>query len=81
MVQPQKNPMSRRDRRAESEAEPLAISLKTLARQLDAGRSSVRRWLKDSGIHPISVGRGRKGAIRYRWSEVEAWLQSRPEIE
>ena len=48
---------------------------------LDAGRSSVRRWLKDAGIQPIAMGDGPKSAIRYRWQDVEAWLASRNAVE
>lgn len=55
----------------------LTVSLKTLAQMLDAHRSSVRRWLQEAGIRPIVLGRGRNGAIRYRWHEIEAWLNSR----
>jgi hypothetical protein len=55
----------------------LAVSLQTLARLLDAHRSSVRRWLSEAGIHPVTVGRGRNGAIRYRWEDVRAWLATR----
>jgi hypothetical protein len=61
--------------------ERLTVSLKTLATLLDVHRSSVRRWLCDAGIHPIVFGRGRNGAIRYRWREVEAWLASRASVE
>ena len=57
------------------------VSLKTLARELDAHRSSVRRWLRDADIRPISLGQSRKGAIRYLWSEVEAWLLTRERVE
>lgn len=58
-----------------------AVSLKAIADLLDTTRSSARRWLKEAGIRPISLGRGAKGAIRYRWSEVEAWLKSRQYVE
>lgn len=61
--------------------ERLTVSLKTLAALLDANRSSVRRWLREAGIHPIVFGRGRNGAIRYRWREVEEWLASRAPVE
>jgi phage terminase Nu1 subunit (DNA packaging protein) len=61
--------------------ERLTVSLKTLASLLDAHRSSVRRWLREAGIHPIVFGRGRNGAIRYRWREVEEWLASRAPVE
>lgn len=59
----------------------LAVSLGTLSQMLDAGRSSVRRWLAEAGIRPIAVGQGAKGAIRYRWSEVEARLESRENVK
>ena len=60
---------------------PLAISLKTLATRLDAHRSSVRRWLREAGIQPIAVSDQKNGAIRYRWSDVEAWLASREYVD
>lgn len=55
----------------------LTVSLKTLALMLDAHRSSVRRWLQQAGIRPIALGRGRNGAIRYRWRDVQQWIESR----
>jgi predicted DNA-binding transcriptional regulator AlpA len=58
-----------------------AISLKTVAELLDTTRSSARRWLQEAGVCPRSLGRGAKGAIRYRWTEVEAWLRSRQHVE
>ena len=58
-----------------------AVSLKAIADLLDTTRSSARRWLKEAGIRPISLGRGAKGAIRYRWADVEAWLKSRQYAE
>ena len=54
----------------------LTVSLKTLAGLLDAHRSSVRRWLDEAGVQPIVLGRGRNGAIRYRWRDIEDWLES-----
>ena len=62
-------------------AEHLTVSLKTLAKHLDAHRTSVRRWLQEAGIKPVAVGRGRKGAIRYRWAEVRDWLESLPYVD
>ena len=59
----------------------LTVSLKTLARLVDAHRSSVRRWLQQAGIRPIALGKGRNGAIRYRWIEVKTWLETREHIE
>jgi hypothetical protein len=56
-------------------ATPILVNLKTLAKQLDAHRSSIRRWLSEAGIQPVAVGNGPKGAIRYRWPDVEAWLK------
>ena len=61
--------------------ELLTVSLKTLAQKLDAHRSSVRRWLSEAGIRPIVLGRGRNGAIRYRWSDVDEWLELREYME
>jgi len=58
-----------------------AVSLKAIANLLDTTRSSARRWLREAGVRPISLGRGAKGAIRYRWTEVEAWLRSRQHVE
>ena len=59
----------------------LAVSLKTISTLVDAHRSSVRRWLQEAGVHPIAVGRGRNGAIRYRWSDIQKWLDSRDYVE
>jgi len=61
--------------------ERLTVSLKTLAELLDAHRVSVRRWLRDASIQPIALGRGRNGAIRYHWNEVEAWLASLERVD
>lgn len=59
----------------------LTVSLKTLSGLLDAHRSSVRRWLKDAGVKPIAMGRGKNGAIRYKWKDVESWLDSQHYVE
>jgi len=59
----------------------LTVSLKTLAFRLDAHRSSVRRWLTEAGIRPVALSREKNGAIRYRWSDVEAWLASREYVD
>ncbi len=61
--------------------ERLAVSLKTLAQLLDAHRGSVRRWLREAGIQPIAIGRGRNGAIRYHWKEIETWLASLERVD
>ena len=57
------------------------VSLKSIAELLDTTRSSARRWLREAGIRPIAIGRGAKGAIRYRWCDIEAWLGSRQHVE
>jgi len=57
--------------------ERLTVSIKTLAKLLDAHRSSVRRWLIQAGVRPIAMGRGHNGAIRYHWSDIKVWLQTR----
>jgi hypothetical protein len=80
------NPIKRQRPKNDSDAwtppaEFRAVSLKAIADLLDTTRSSARRWLKEAGIRPISLGRGAKGAIRYRWTEVEAWLKSRQHVE
>jgi len=69
------------ERQLDKEKQRLTISLKTLAQELDAHRSSVRRWLREAGIHPIALGRGRNGAIRYRWHDVKDWLDSRDYVQ
>jgi hypothetical protein len=65
----------------DSTAQRLTVSLKTLAAMLDTGRSSVRRWLRQAGVQPIAMSDGPKSAIRYRWRDVEAWLESREHVE
>lgn len=73
---------ARPDRKPAAEPLPrLTVSLKTLAAMLDAHRSSVRRWLTEAGVRPIVVGRGRNAGIRYRWPDIERWLNSREEID
>ena len=52
------------------------VSLKALAQILDTTRTSARRWLQEAGVQPLAIGRGRNGAIRYRWRDVEVWLES-----
>ena len=73
------NPVSKTE--TDRDSERLAVSLKTLAEQLDSTRSSVRRWLREAGIQPIAIGRGRTGAIRYRWSDVREWIESRSYVD
>jgi len=68
-------------RQSIDDSQRLTVSLKTLAQMLDAHRSSVRRWLQQAGIRPIVLGRGRNGAIRYRWRDVQEWLESREQAE
>ncbi len=60
---------------------PLTVSLKTLALRLDAHRSSVRRWLHEAGVRPISMSDAKNGAIRYRWADIEHWLASRNAVD
>jgi len=59
----------------------LVVSLKSLSVLLDAHRSSVRRWLQEAGIRPIAIGRGKNGAIRYKWKDIEIWLDSREYVD
>lgn len=64
-----------------SSGERLTVSLRTLAEMLDAHRSSVRRWLTDAGVRAVLVGRGRNAAVRYRWQDIERWLETLEEID
>jgi len=57
------------------------LSLKSIAELLDTTRTSARRWLKEAGIKPISLGQGANGAIRYKWKDIELWLRSREHVE
>ena len=68
-----------RKERADNE-ERIVVSLKTLARLLDAHRTTVHRWLKKDGIRPIVFGQGRKGAVRYWWRDIQQWLDSRERV-
>lgn len=52
------------------------VSVKTLASELDASGTPVRRWLQEAGIDPVVIGRGRNGAVRYFWSDVQRWVDS-----
>ena len=56
------------------------VSLKAMAKVLDTTRTSARRWLREAGVRPVAIGRGRNGAIRYRWREVQSWLDSRQAV-
>jgi predicted site-specific integrase-resolvase len=57
------------------------VSLKSIAELLDTTRSSARRWLKEAGIRPVALSRGAKGAIRYKWKDIEDWLNSLEYVE
>lgn len=52
------------------------VSLKALAQMLDTTRTSARRWLQEAGVQPVAIGRGRNGAIRYRWRDVQTWMEN-----
>ena len=56
------------------------ITLKRLASRLDADRSSIRRWLDEAGVNPIAMGNGPRSAIRFKVSDIETWLNSRPKV-
>ncbi|MFA9478921.1 helix-turn-helix transcriptional regulator [Phycisphaerales bacterium AB-hyl4] len=79
---PQRGPSGgRRPSGEDAPANGRLVSLKTLAEMWDADRSTVRRWLKAADIEPVAIGRGRNGAIWYRWHEIEAWLDSLEHVE
>lgn len=67
--------------REPDDATPLTVSLGTLAHRLDAHRSSVRRWLRQAGVRPISMSDAKNGAIRYRWTDIEHWLATRDVVD
>lgn len=56
------------------------VSLGTLAKRFDADPSSVRRWLRDAGVEAVAFSDGPRSAIRFRETEVEAWLAGRPKV-
>lgn len=56
------------------------VSLKTVAQMVDAHRSTVRRWLEEDGVEPVSMSHGRNGAIRYRMMDIEAWIATRDSV-
>lgn len=73
--------MSNRGEDKDLKPRRVLVSLKTLAQMLDTHRCSVRRWLKEAGIHPVAIGRGRNGVIRYRWIDVKTWLDRLEQVE
>lgn len=73
--------MTRRTASQNDNTELRIVSLKSISELVDAHRSTVRRWLTEAGIHPVSVGRGRTGAIRYRWPDIERWLSSLEQVD
>ena len=50
------------------------VSLKSLATMWDCHRETARRRLREAGIQPVALGRGKNGAIRFRSSEVEEFV-------
>lgn len=61
-----------------SDAIPEYCSAETIARELDCSASTVHAYVK-RGILPQPVKRGALG--RWKWSEVERWMQSSPNAE
>lgn len=57
------------------------VSLKSIAKLVDAHRASVRRWLDEERIRPLVMGRGRNAAIRHRRSDIKRWLEQLEEID
>jgi predicted DNA-binding transcriptional regulator AlpA len=48
-----------------------------LAEFLKIDEETLRRWRQTGGGPRYLNLHGDKGAVRYRWSEVESWLKSR----
>ncbi|MEX2216529.1 MAG: hypothetical protein WD768_20620 [Phycisphaeraceae bacterium] len=65
---------------SETQAARQFVALKTLAQQLDADPSSVRRWLRASEIQPVVLSDGPRPAIRFKVDEINAWLSARESI-
>ena len=53
------------------------VSLRQIAEELGISRQSARRYLDQAGIHPVMLGSGRNGAIRYPLGEVRSWLSAK----
>lgn len=56
------------------------VSLKTIAKQVEAHRSTVRRWLSEAGVQPLAFGSGPKGGLRYRWTDIVTWVETRAKV-
>ena len=76
MTRPKRKTQEASTNRGNPLGEYQTVSLRSVAELLDTSRSSARRWLREAGIRPVSVGRGRKGAIRYRMGDVREWMES-----
>jgi excisionase family DNA binding protein len=50
------------------------LTVKEVAEQLQVCRASIYLWLKDGFPQPLKFGR----ASRWRASELEEWLRTRP---
>lgn len=51
------------------------ISAYIVAKRLGVKRAEVYDWLRTSS--PVPAYRVGKNALRFRWSEVQAWLEER----
>ena len=56
------------------------VSLKTIAKQIEAHRSTVRRWLTEAGIQPLAFGSGPNGGLRYLWTDIVKWIETRARV-
>jgi hypothetical protein len=81
MKSPPPDRTTQKDKHPEAKHDRLTVSLKTLSHLMDVHRSSIRRWLNEAGIQPITFGQGRNTAIRYRWEEIQQWLDTRPRVQ
>lgn len=51
------------------------ISAHILARRLGVKRGEIYEWLRTT--NPIPAYRVGKSALRFRWAEVQSWLEGR----
>jgi predicted DNA-binding transcriptional regulator AlpA len=53
------------------------LTTKELCERLKITRQALQNW-RDKGIMPLPLRVPGRAFIRWRWSEIEAWLQQDP---
>jgi excisionase family DNA binding protein len=58
-------------------AVPELMTTREVARMLSAGERSVWRWSRSGAMPaPLKLNPGRQGAVRFRRSEILAWIEA-----